>query len=214
MNENEIYISHARVLQITAILEQTARRYVDDATHSPHATIFANFLINQAIYTDVIAEKFGLTREEYYNRVSEYVQMLHRNHFVLEVLSHVKKMAENSGNKFQEALLDNQPYNIALSLENIFPEMSDVESTKVHEGKARAINSLLDLIEGDIPLIRYRRDIAKKMFGTKEGYGGSEIAYVQTGILGVNLKMVYPRDDKFPILSLVIYSDPGLSLSF
>lgn len=72
------------------------------------------------------------------------------------------------------------------------------------EEHEEAAKKLLTLTQGEIPLMRYRRDLAIQKFSLSSTLDHGLLGYIPTKIEGVDLRLWYPRADTLPRLSFMV----------
>lgn len=191
--------------------EEQVRKIVEgvEITAETKETTDARRLLEKALTTAPMffpstLRKFGLSQEEFFGIIKPAILAEARLGKTLNILISLKSACLSGNHDFREVPVDvtdkiiPKPYQI-LYLHHM-EELEDIAA----ESCIQAVADVLKRIEGNVPLIRYRRDLAEKFLRLEPAFASSKLASLPTSIPNVDLRYVYPKNQEFPILSLVV----------
>lgn len=192
---------HAREEQVQRILE----RLIIEATESNEATpLMAQAFVTPPAFFPAVLRTLGLTQEEFFARIKAEVTntiSLGKTFSILVPLQHACQARSSSLREVPIDVIDETlPKSYQILYSGRTTELEEITT----ESSTQAIARVLKILEGDIPFVRYRKDLAERSLELKPGFVGTMLASLPTNIPNVDLRYVYPNNQQFPILSLVV----------
>ncbi len=199
------YLHHARELQVAAIKQNTEESLRQEfLTAFVSAKSLSLLLLTPPIALPRIIEEMAGSKENFLDLVYPAAVMTTKGHFILGNLERLLTACSIDSKGFKEVLIDKYTYQVFTPLKLAFKSNTDMLMNIVEEGYSKGMTELLEAVQGDIPLIKYRRDMIKARIELSQSIDGGEIGYLKTKIPSVDLKLWYPKDMKLPHLSFVV----------
>lgn len=205
MTEMIGYRYHARELQITAIRQQTDH-FLQQELQAAAESVEALFFLPSTppIVLPLVMKNIAGSEEAFLNLVYPAVLANLRRDFVLGTLERLVSACATDSRGFKEVSIDQYarivPSPFRLALKN----NTDILMDLIEESDSQGTTALLEALQGDIPLLRYRRDVVEVRLNLSQSIDGGNIGYLRTKVPSVDLKLWYPREEKLPRLSFTV----------
>ena len=160
-------------------------------------------LTNPPILHESIIRASGLNKVSFFEQAGRAAKVSAKREKILIVLLGLGNACNADIRSFREIPIDSANVTIPPSIKLAFKDDLDLLTQVVSEGREEGTGSLLEILQGETPLMRYRRDLAQR-FDLKDAFDGGQIGYIPTKIPNVNLKFWYERTDKMPLLALQV----------
>lgn len=196
---------HARELQATAIFEEA-----DDGLNTEIATNTEQFkrmdavLLTPPVMLDSVVGNFHESKDQFYAGVIDALRILAKRVRTLEVLMRLAKVCRDETTGTKEVPIDFVDLTVPSPIREAFKGREEVFEQAVTEGREDASKRLLSLTQGEIPLMRYRRDLASMKLALSPTLDGGVLGYIPTKLDEVYLKFWYPKAEVSPKLSFMV----------
>ena len=204
MSESVDFMYYTRQLQVEAInrmAEETIGLEIKSARED--FQILEGLLTNPPILHGSIIKASGLDKVSFFEQAGRAARVASKREKLLIVLLGLGEACNADMRSFREIPIDSANVTIPPSIKLAFKDELDLLTQVVSEGREEGTGSLLEILQGETPLMRYRRDLAQR-FDLKDAFDGGQIGYIPTKIPNVNLKFWYERTDKMPLLALQV----------
>lgn len=204
MQESIGYMYYTRQLQVGAIFhsaEEAINNEINDSRGNFQK--LDSLLTTPPILLDSLFRSSGLGREDFLKQAAGAAKITAKREKVLIVILGLYEACQADIHSFKEVPIDLANVTIPPSIKLIFKEDLDLLTTTVAEGREEGTGALLQLVQGDTPLMRYRRDLAHR-FELQDALDGGQIGYIPTQIPKVNLKFWYERTERIPKLAFQV----------
>ena len=204
MSESIDLMYYARQLQvedITRLAEKSIGLEINSARED--FQILKGLLTNPPILHESIIRASGLNKVSFFEQAGRAAKVSAKREKILIVLLGLGNACNADIRSFREIPIDSANVTIPPSIKLAFKDDLDLLTQVVSEGREEGTGSLLEILKGETPLMRYRRDLAQR-FDLKDAFDGGQIGYIPTKIPNVNLKFWYERTDKMPLLALQV----------
>lgn len=199
------YLHHARELQVSAIKQHTEESLRQEFLASFVSTkALSLLLLTPPVVLPKIMEEMAGSKENFFDLVYPAAVITTKGHFILGSLERLLSACSTDKRGFKEVLIDQYTYQVFTPIKLAFKSNTDMLMNIVEEGYSKGMTALLEVVQGDIPLMKYRRDIVKTRIKLSQSIDGGEIGYLKTKISSVDLKLWYPKDIKLPKLSFIV----------
>lgn len=194
---------HARELQANAIIEQADRSIaLEVEAHADQFRRLNAILATPPIFLSSVINSFQEDEEQFYIKASTALGILAKRVRTLDVL---KRLAKACGEEalpvFKEVAIDFIDHTTSLPVKLVFKNREAVLEQMVSEGREEAVKKILDLTQGEVPLMRYRRDLAIIKFPLSPTIDQGLLGYAPTKIDNVDLRFYYSKTETLPHLS-------------
>ena len=204
MSESIDLMYYARQLQvedITRLAEKSIGLEINSARED--FQILKGLLTTPPILHESIIRASGLNKVSFFEQAGRAAKVSAKREKILIVLLGLGNACNADIRSFREIPIDSANVTIPPSIKLAFKDDLDLLTQVVSEGREEGTGSLLEILQGETPLMRYRRDLAQR-FDLKDAFDGGQIGYIPTKIPNVNLKFWYERTDKMPLLALQV----------
>lgn len=186
---------HARELQIWAITEQVRRGLIKKITaQSNDIRALNHILATPPIF--VSDDK----RHSLSNGAMRGVRLTHTTETVTSVFKQLQKAITPEAQKVTSIVFGVES-SLIEAFEAAFPE-KDLLYAALVEGEKEAGGIILASLQGDQPLLRFRKDMLKRRL--KSSVDGGSFAFLSTKVPRIEVRYYYPPGHNFPILSLEV----------
>lgn len=193
---------HARELQVNGIVKLADTSI--NAEVESNADQFRRLdaiLMTPPTFLRFVIDSFQESEEQFYAESSTALRILAKRVRVLNVLMTLARACsgENPGSK--EVAIDFVDSTTPLPIRLAFKNREEMLQQMVFEGREEAARQILNLTQGEIPLMRYRRDLAARKFALSPTIDQGLLGYVPTKIDNVDLRLWYSKTETLPHLS-------------
>ena len=105
---------------------------------------------------------------------------------------------------FKEVLIDQYTHRVGNLFKLSFKENPDMLMDVIEESQVQGTTVLLEAVQGEIPLVKYRRDTIEARINLTQSIDGGAIGYLGTKIPSVRLKLWYQKESRLPQLSFTV----------
>jgi hypothetical protein len=205
MNEVD-YRYHARHLQVEAIKNETLQILDNALSSSEDFQLAAALLWTPLFLHQSYINSAGLSQESVSEKLYSSVKLFSERKHVLMVLENLSTACEPTSRSLREVAIDTVDTTAPPEFLGLFHDKNDLLKKAASEGRENSSRRILSLIEIEdgIPLLKYRKDLARGRVGLISSAEGGYIGYIPTRIDKVKLKLWYPKNENIPQLSLLI----------
>lgn len=166
--------------------------------------LLAAALITPPTLFSILLSREGLSEKGFFEVIAPEVIVATANGKTLEILSGLLYACRSGNRKITEAAIDSVNLVLPRSIQVIYAHDPKALEEVVAQGASQAAINTLRLVQGEIPLIRYRRDLAEARIPLTPSFNGGQICSIATKIPNVDLRYFYPRKARTPNLSFVV----------
>lgn len=194
---------YCREMQVQGIIEGV-ERVIEAEQSGPAYLLLRQAMTTPPIFFPTTLRRYGLSAEEFFETIRPAMVSTGRFTRALEILDGLKNACNPENTSLREVSIDFVDTILPEKFQVLYKDrMFELESINAQRLEQAAADTMA-AVEGNVPLARYRRDLAEIHFGLKPGFAGTEIALIPTKIPNVDLKCVYPRGQNLPQTSLVV----------
>lgn len=191
------WLYHARELQIGAIAEEV-RQTLKEKLIAQSSDIRA---LNHILTTPPIFISDD-KRHSLSNSAMRGVRLTHTTETVTSVFRQLQKAIAPEAQRVTSIVLAVKS-SLIKAFEAAFPE-KDLLYTALVEGEKEAGDIILASLQGDQPLLRFRKDMLSLATDLRASVDGGSVALLGTKVPGIKVRYYYPRGQNFPLLSLEV----------
>lgn len=169
-----------------------------------HFRVLDLFLSMPPIMLPAVFKDWEEKREDYYSLALFAVKAFSKKVKTLNILADLRNVAGLEST--HEVAIDMVDLTTPEALTNVFRDYQVMLEKTIEGGREEGVQMVLNLVEGEIPLLRYRNDIARKKFNLSSTLKGETLGFVPTKMEGIDLKFWYPEKNTLPKLSFVVKS--------
>lgn len=164
--------------------------------------ILSSLLLCPPIMVPELIKQSGLGEENFYQRAGIATKLTAKRVRVLEILLMLVDACDPKTRFSREIPIDRIDLTVPAQLRLAFKNTPELLDRVVELGREEAAISCLKFVEGQTPLMRYRRDISQGRFEFTPTLDGGITGFAPTRIEAVCLKFWYPGQERMPKLAL------------
>lgn len=191
------WVYHARELQIRAIAEELHQTLKEKF----NAQLSDVLSLREILYTPPILMTDN-RRCVLFEKAIQGVRLIHTIEGVKGVFEQVEGAITPEAPKVTSIVLVIKP-SLIKALEAAFPK-KDLLYESLIEGEKEAGDIILASLQGDQPLLRFRKDILSLATNLEPSVDGGSVALLHTKVPGIEVRYYYPPGQNFPLLSLEV----------
>lgn len=193
---------HARELQTNIIVEQANRSInVEVEANANQFRRLDAILMTPPTFLGLAIRGFQEGEERFYIEAGTALRILAKRVKILDVLMRLAKACGEKTPGVKEVAIDFVDSTTPLPIRLAFKNREEMLKQMVSEGREEAAKQMLNLTQGEIPLMRYRRDLAIIKLPLSSTIDHGLLGYVPTKIDGVDLRFWYSKAETLPHLS-------------
>lgn len=199
------YLHHTRELQVTAIRQHTDESLQQELfATAKSAEALSLLLLSPPIVLPRVMENIAGSKEAFFNLVNPTVLVILKGDFVLSALERLLIACSSDSRGFKEVSIDQYTCIVPSPIRLAYKDNTDTLMDVIDESHSQGTTALLEAVQGDIPLARYRKDIVETRLNLSQSIDGGAIGYLKTIIPSVSLKLWYPKEVKLPRLAFTV----------
>lgn len=197
---------HCRQLQIKKILTETTQKFFSDSKNFTDEEIALYNLLNSPRYKiEILMQSHPSEIEEIYQKAAISVRSVAEKGHVMDTLDRLVEMSKPDNRQISEVEIEYPNNTLPLVYKAAFYKHEELLASAAMHGRDNAWKTILQVMEGNVPLMRLKYDLAvKKNLPLREGINGAYVASLPTKVANVDLRYFYPKNEQTPRLSFVV----------
>lgn len=196
---------HCRELQAQAILEKAiAEKQAKDGGGDESSKLLTLALRTPPVYFEDMLRKMGINKGELIKRTASAIIAGVKQEKTIAILSQLFQACKSDYRWTSEVAIDVADDVLPDPLQSIFPQNLPALREILSQGSEQAMLNILRHVQGNVPLLRYRKGLIKNKIALSSVTNGGEVGSLPSVIPNVDLRFYYPRNQQNPILSFVV----------
>lgn len=205
MSELLKYQYQARQKQVSAIIEDKEKAFIDEIqTQAESYRALDALLLTSPFALPRVANSMAGSEVNFFNLTTAALEVTAKRAFTHQVLSELFYVCDWERRGFKDIPVDQHELLPPPAFKTAFKNHEEILEKAAARGKEDGITGIFSTLEGTIPLMRYRLDIAERSFELLPSLDGGKIGYLDTKVPGVSLRLWYPKSERLPKTSLAI----------
>jgi hypothetical protein len=159
-------------------------------------------LMVYSVFSPTTIAKIAGSENAFFKQVTPTAVLYSKQAFVLESLGQLQRVCASNNIKPIELPVETYSASPVYST-GAFRGREGLLARIQKQGREEGVRVLLTVLEGEVPLIRYRRDAAERI-GLRELSGGAVICDLGTKVPQVDVRLAYASGKRFPTASLIV----------
>lgn len=205
MPEKIDYLHHARELQVADIKQHTEESSHRELLELPESVkAFVALRHTPPITLPMLMEDTAGSEEAFFDLIYPAALAIAKGGFVLDILEKLLAACSCVSGGYKEVLVDQKTYRVPPPFKLAFRSNPDFLRNVLDKSCFQGTVTLLEAVQGRIPLMKYRRDMVETRINLSRSIDGGAIGYLETKIPSVNLKLWYPKEERLPQVGFTI----------
>lgn len=197
--------NHARELQATALLRVAEQGFeVESEAKSDQFRRLRYLMTTPPIMLPSLFDYFQETADDFYKEAATALKMGATQAVVLGIFKMLTQACNETTLEPREVVIDSLKIKKTPPTEVAFKGNTALVDQATTEGQKDAIKKILQLTQGETPLMRYKKDLIENRLQPDLAKAGHSFVSLPTRIEGVDLRLQYAEAEQIPKLSFIV----------
>lgn len=168
------------------------------------AQLLARALVTAPIYFDFYLYENNMSRDDFRREIIAPAIESGRDYKIAAILQELCTACGRGNRLTSEVAIDVADQRVPKQYDILFDNDKEILERIAKESSELASIGIIKIVEGEVPLLRYRKDLIRGITTLKAGYFGVDIGTLPTKVPGMSLRLLYPRNQQIPNMSFVV----------